>query len=171
MAGVLEDVVADLRRRVAELEQKLESGLAERDEAIAQQAASQEVLQIINSSPGNLTPVFEEIAKKAMRFSDAAFGGLWLIEGDKAHLAANINAPQPFYDFLKRQRFAVTEIFGNRSDRDFLHIVDLSATKAYRDRLPATVAIVELAAARTLLLVPLFSKGAIVGIIGVYRQE
>ena len=53
MTALPQDVVADLRRRVAELEQTLESALAERDEAIAQQAATAEVLQVINASPGN----------------------------------------------------------------------------------------------------------------------
>ena len=40
MTALTQDVVADLRRRVAELEQRLQSGLDERDEAIAQQAAT-----------------------------------------------------------------------------------------------------------------------------------
>src|SRR5690349_19758038 len=40
MAALPQDVVADLRRRVAELEQKLRSSFTERDEAITQQAAT-----------------------------------------------------------------------------------------------------------------------------------
>src|ERR1700694_4653009 len=63
MPPLPQDVVADLRRRVAELEQRLQSGLAERDEAIAQQAATSEVLQGINASPGDLAPVFDEILR------------------------------------------------------------------------------------------------------------
>ena len=45
MTALPKDVVADLRRRIAELEQRLQSGLAERDEAIAQQAAGARVWQ------------------------------------------------------------------------------------------------------------------------------
>src|ERR1700687_615078 len=85
MTAVLQDVVADLRRRVAELEQKLESGLAERDEAIAQQAASAEVLRVINSSPGDLAPVFDAIVEKAHALCDAAYGSLQLWNGEKFH--------------------------------------------------------------------------------------
>jgi hypothetical protein len=40
MTALTQDVVADLRRRVDELEQRLQSSLDERDEAIAQQAAT-----------------------------------------------------------------------------------------------------------------------------------
>src|SRR5450432_573073 len=40
MTALPQDVVADLRRRIADLEQRLQSGLAERDKAIVQQAAT-----------------------------------------------------------------------------------------------------------------------------------
>jgi phage shock protein A len=49
MAQKLDDTVADFRRKVAELEQKLNEYRAERDEALEQQTATTEVLQVINS--------------------------------------------------------------------------------------------------------------------------
>src|SRR6266481_3481315 len=173
MTALLQDVVADLRRRVAELEQRLQASLGERDEVIAQQAATAEVLQVINASPGDLAPVFDAIVERAARLCDADGGALWLVEGDMARATGGRGGkmPEAFYQYVEHESVPVDYLLGRARDRPFVHVADLKAIKPYQDGIPFFVANVDLGGVRTSLSVPLNEAGRMVGIFTLIRKE
>src|SRR6516162_6664465 len=78
---------------------QLEERLAE---ALEQQAATSDVLQVISSSPGELQPVFRAILANATRLCEAKFGTLFLCEGDAFRVASMHNAPLAYAEARTR---------------------------------------------------------------------
>jgi hypothetical protein len=71
-------------------------------EALEQQTATSDLLNVISNSPGDLAPVFESILASATRICDAKFGSLLLYEGDAFRRAALYNAAQAWGELARR---------------------------------------------------------------------
>ncbi|MGH7031019.1 MAG: GAF domain-containing protein, partial [Stellaceae bacterium] len=148
--------------------------LTETREALKQQTATAEVLQVINSSPGNLTPVFQALLDKALALCGAAFGVLWTYDGEHLHATALHGVPAAFAEFLTRAPHPVGSQNAHGrllSGEPVVHVVDLQADEAHRDRDPIRRSLVELGGGRVLLAVPLCKDDALLGVFTIYRQE
>ena len=88
----------ELRQRTDDLSRRT----ADLTDALEQQTATSEVLQIISSSPADLEPVFETMLENAVRICDAKFGGIFRWDGDALHLIATHNMPPAYLEARKR---------------------------------------------------------------------
>jgi len=149
--------------------------LSELRESLQQQTATADVLKVISSSPGELEPVFEAILANATRICAAKFGILWLREGDAYRLGALHGAPPAFAETRRREPVIhpgpQTGLGRITLTKQVVHIADVTVDKAYAERDPLRVALVEQAGARTFVLVPMLKEGKLIGAIAIYRQE
>ena len=154
----------------AELEARIAVLTAERDEALERETATAEILQVINSSPGDRGPVFDAILEKAMHLCEAAFGDLGVFDGEQYRWVAAHGVPDfAEYSFrLRPNGNAPTEqlIRGER----LVHLADVRQSDAYRE-FPAFKSSMDRRTVRSLLVVPLRRDGALLGAIRAYRRE
>ena len=94
MSATPDSTLADCEQLVADLRHQLAECRAERDEALAREAALAEVLQATNSSPGDLTPVFDAILAKAHALCGVEHGALATYDGEYFRVAADHGMPQ-----------------------------------------------------------------------------
>jgi GAF domain-containing protein len=163
---------------VADLQDKLDTRTRQLNEATERENATAEVLRIISSSPGNLQVVFQTMLANAVRICSAKFGNLWLREGDSFRILETFGAPSAFENFLRRERPVIDVREGSQipiaraaRTKEILNIHDLTTDQSYIDRDSRVVALVELAGAQSLLVVPLLKQKQLLGAIVIYRQE
>jgi class 3 adenylate cyclase len=164
---------ADLQQTVADLQRQLAEARTARDEVEAQKAALAEILGIINSSPGDLAPVFDAMLEKALRHCDGALGQLWTYDGDCFEMVASRGVPAQMSEFMRgRQRMGPGTTHGRLAAGEHLvHIADLADTEAYRSGDPHRTMTVDVGGARALLGIALRQDEKLLGVLGIYRQE
>jgi len=147
--------------------------LNELRESLQQQTATADVLRVISSSPGNLEPVFQAILENATQICQARFGTLNLCEGDALRRVA-LHNPPPQYAVRQGEVFQPHPAGGLGrvlQTKQIAHIEDIRISQPYLEGDRAVTALVDLAGARTVLVVPMLKKGEPVGAVTLYRQE
>jgi GAF domain-containing protein len=153
----------ELRQRTDDLSESLE-----------QQTATSEVLRVISGSPGELEPVFHAMLENATRVCGSNFGTLYLREGE-AFRAVSMHGATP--DYLRSRLGQLvhpgpgTGLGRAVRTKQAVHIADVTAEPAYRERDPMRVAAADLGGVRTMLNVPMLKEGEVVGGIAIYRTE
>jgi two-component system NtrC family sensor kinase len=136
-------------------------------EALEQQAATSDVLQVISSSPGELGPVFSAMLENALRICEAKFGILNIYRDGAFVAQAMVGAPPALVDALLRKPF--TPPPGVPLDRMFRTkkvVPTLDAAAEENKSLSA-----RLGGARSHIVVPMLKDDELIGTISIYRQE
>jgi adenylate cyclase len=131
------------------------------------------VLQVINSSPGDLAPVFDAMLDKATRLCEADFGILWVCDGERLHAAALHGAPLAYAEVARTPIEPRPNNPLGRMLRGERLIVssDVADEEPYREGDPARRALVDLAGARSVIQVALAKDNKLLGSLTAYRQE
>ena len=146
---------------------------AELSEALEQQSATAEVLQVINSSPGNLDPVFDVMVQKAITLCDAASGTLWTCSGERFD-PITVGGASRLGEWFRQHgpTRAAPDTPGGRllSGERVVHIADVRQDPAYRAH-PRYREMADLENCRTFVAVGLRKEDTLLGMITAYRQE
>src|SRR5262249_496928 len=144
--------------------------ITETREALEHQTATAEVLGVINSSPGDLAPVFDAMLEKAVRLHDAAFGTLSTIS-DSGFVSHRAFCGSPALAEFLRESAPVRPPAGSTMDRLIKgercpQVDDAAKEELYhRDDGDRRRAIVDLTGAHTMISVGLYKDERLIGAI------
>src|SRR3974377_567959 len=142
----------------ADLQEQLAQSNRELREALEQQTATAQVLQVINASAGELTPVFEILLEKAINLCEANFGNLFLHQDGRFTVGALQGATSAYAE-ARRQSFTLDELHADvplaRAVRTkkVVEVADSWEHPSYLARDPKFVEMVQLAGGRTRVFV------------------
>jgi len=165
-------VIAIENVRLFEAEQQRTRELSE---SLDQQTATSEVLKVISSSPGELTPVFDAMLENATRLCEAQMGELWLCEdADVPRIVSMQGSPPEWIEFRGQhpdlRPGPMTAVGRVRRTRQTIHVTDIKADDPASGD-PFRLAFARMVGARTLVAVPMLKDDDLVGIIVIYRMQ
>jgi GAF domain-containing protein len=163
----------DLEKRLAEALQREEQALKRETEAQEQQAATTEILRVINSSPTDVQPVFETIVRSAVRLCDGFFGIAYRYDDHQLSIVAHHNFSSRAIEIIARSYPAAAspESMAGRAvlRREVIHVSDVTTPGA--EAAPRTQQLGLELGYRAFLSVPMLRHGEPIGVINVTRSE
>jgi adenylate cyclase len=137
-----------------------------------QRKATSEVLRLLSGSHCDLRELFGTILASATELCQAKFGTLSLCEGDAFRIVAMHNVPAAFAELRRREPLIrARPMLEMAATKQILHIADVAEYAGLHPDDADAAVFANLAAVRTVLGVPMFKDGAVVGAIVVYREE
>jgi GAF domain-containing protein len=160
----------------ARLFDEVQARTRELSESLEQQTATSEVLRVISSSQGQLQPVFDTLLDNATRLCAAKFGTMFFCEGNDFRVVAqHKNTPRALVQMRRQDPILRagpgTAVRRSSQTKQVVQITDIMADKAYSERDPNRMALVELGGYRAILSVPMLKDNEVLGVINIYRQE
>ena len=142
----------------------------ELQESLKQQTATSEILGVIASSPTDIQPVLETVAKNAAHLCEATDAQIWRVQGDRLWRVASFGAMRVMA--ANEGRPIIRSIITGRAviDREMVHLHDIATPEAqfeFADSWPFA----KETGARTHLVIPLLREGTAIGVIMIRRTE
>jgi len=139
-------------------------------DAVEQQAATSQVLEIIGRSEFELEPVFETLVRHAVRLCGADASVAYQLDGDVYRIAFAVGASRAYREYVERNPIARDDagtLVGRVGvERRAVQIPDVLVDPGYQWHTGR-----ELAGFRTILGVPMIAGDRVVGVLTLWREE
>ena len=141
----------------------------ETKEALERQTATAEILRVMSSSPSDVQPVFDAVARKTSELCNGNHAIVVRFDGELIHLVAQFNA-RPGADQPTAQRYPRRPGRETPSSRAILERAVVHVPYADKDP-DLSQDLVHRIGAGSFLCVPLLREGGVIGAIGASRAE
>jgi len=145
----------------------------ETKEALEQQTATSDILQVTSKSPTDVKPVFDTILANTLRLCEGSTAVLWTFDGQKLRIGAHNNMTEGAVKYLAENPIEPGDWNPTAQaalERRTVHVLDVFDEPRYRPLVPAGTVNAR-PNAGTVLAVPLLRDDELVGVITVWRYE
>jgi signal transduction histidine kinase/DNA-binding response OmpR family regulator/HAMP domain-containing protein len=169
LARDLDVMRGSIKEAKENLEQKVEERTQDLTETLEQQTATSDVLRVISSSPTDVQPVFDMIARSARRLCNGEFSVVFRFDGKLIDVVSHdgltpeaVAAYRQMYPRTPSREYAIGRVILTQA---MVHIPDIEADSGYVGSGSRTLGV------RSIVAVPMLREGGPIGGIGVMRAK